>query len=168
MRLTPPDAGCRVFTYKEGLLSAVAHDLAIDVARFSVEIDPVARTVAAELDATSLRVASALVDGKATDSLSAHDRATIERAIADEVLETRRFPIIRFAGRADERAIDGTLDLHGVRRTLRVPFVTDGNFWVATATLHQPDFKIRPYRAFLGTLRVRAEVKVVVRIPVVE
>ena len=33
-------ATCQVFTYKEGLLSAVGHDLKINVGRFTVDVDP--------------------------------------------------------------------------------------------------------------------------------
>ena len=38
-RSTQDDARCTVYTFKEGLLSAIAHDLEIAVERFSIEWD---------------------------------------------------------------------------------------------------------------------------------
>ncbi len=165
MRFAPPAARCRVYTFKEGLLSAVAHDLLVEVTRFHVEVDEAAATVAAEFDAASLRVVTAMAGGAPTGALSADDKQKIERTIADEVLDARRHPVIRYGGRAAGGAIDGTLELHGARRPLRVPYVTRGDVRVATARVHQPEFGIRPYRAMLGTLRVAADVEVVVEIP---
>ena len=43
-----------VFTFKEGLLSAAAHDLKLEVTKFTVDVE--GTSVRAEFDATSLRV----------------------------------------------------------------------------------------------------------------
>src|SRR4051812_4209200 len=40
MRIDPASAECLVYTFKEGLLSAVAHDLKIRVERFEIEVTP--------------------------------------------------------------------------------------------------------------------------------
>jgi hypothetical protein len=142
-------ARCRIFTFKEGILSAVAHDLEIDVGRFTVEIDRAARTADARFDATSLKVI-------APTHLSSRDRATIEKTIVDEVLLARRWPEIRYRARAtDERTLTGTLTLHGRERT--IDCITDGAT-TAEAHIHQPDFGIKPYTAMLGTLRIKPDV----------
>ncbi len=165
------DAGtaeCAVFTFKEGMLSAIAHDLELRVARFTIAVGD-DLTIDARFDAASLTVLHALRDGRPSDALSPADRRSIERTILDDVLEARRHPEIRFRAStvkaADGAALDGALELHGVRRPLRLSARTEGGRRVVETVVHQPDFGIRPYRAFLGTLRLRADVRVRVSIP---
>ena len=57
------NASCVVFTFKEGLLSPVAHDLRISVTRFSVLLDGARSTVTATFDTGSLLVDTAMKDG---------------------------------------------------------------------------------------------------------
>ena len=172
MRLDPATAECRVFTYKEGLLSAVAHDLRLRVEHFTITLDDAAWRVDARFDARSLRVAGVMRDGVLhPDELGPDDRRTIEQNVVREVLHADRHPEIRFTSDAasadgDELRVRGTLVLHGVERPLLVPVRrhADGA-WCAEVSLHQPDFGIRPYRAMLGALRVRADVVVTLVVP---
>ena len=154
-------ASCLVYTYREGLLAAVGHDLCLRVSRFTVDVDSNDRSIVAEFDASSLR---------ATGDHSASDARKIERNAADDVLQARRFPTITFRStevtRDGERArIAGTLSLHGVARPIAFDAVADGAEWRAEVRLDQRDFGIRPFVALLGTLRVRAEVLVRVTLP---
>ncbi|MCC6764576.1 MAG: YceI family protein [Deltaproteobacteria bacterium] len=171
MRVDATTAECRVLTYKEGLLSAVAHDLEIRVTAFTITIDETAWRVEARFDATSLRVVGAVRDGVVDPrELSASDQRTIEGTIVRDVLDASRYPEIRFVseaatGRGDVLAVRGRLDLHGHTRDVTVMAHRESPSWVAEARLHQPDFGIRPYSAMLGTLRVRADVVVRVTIP---
>ena len=159
-------ADCRVFTYRDGLLSMVAHDLDLRVTRLALDVDEAARTVAATFDPTSLRVVQALRDGRPLpDALGASERAQIERSIASDVLDAARFPEIRFASTAVTEVsggfrVSGTLALHGCERAIVVTVRVEGDVAVAEATLHQPDFGIRPYSAMLGALRVKPDVGV--------
>ncbi len=166
MRVDAEAADCRVFTYRDGLLSMVAHDLELRVTRLALDVDETARTVVATFDATSLRVLQALRDGRALpDALGANDRAQIERSIVGEVLQAARFPEIRFASTAVADApgglqVTGTLSLCGREQSFVVPVRLDGDVAVAEVTVHQPDFGIRPYSAMLGALRVKPDVTV--------
>ena len=167
MRLDPSSAACLVFTYKEGLLSAVAHDLRLRVERFTVAIDDAAWRVDARFDARSLRVDGVMRDGVLRpDELGDGDKRTIEQNVVRDVLHADRHPEIRFrsdtaAAQGDEVRVQGTLSLHGVERPLLVPVRRRADrTWSAEVGLHQPDFGIVPYRAMLGTLRVRADVVV--------
>ena len=172
LRLGPESgATCFVFTYKEGLLSAVAHDLKLSVTAFSIELADDLSRVEATLDARSLRVVCTMHDGHPGAPPGDRDRASIEKNVVDDVLAARKFPDIRFASsvvrRDAERAtVEGALTLHGKTRNLTVQAVVVDGEWVARVRLQQPDFGIRPYSAMLGTLRVRAEVDVEVRLPV--
>ena len=149
----------------------MGHDLVLRVTRFVIEGDPEGLTLEARFDAASLRVDAALRDGRPLpDALSARDRQTIEKAIADEVLDARTHPEIHFAATAIEPAGDawsvrGPLALRGAVRPVGFSVVRAGERLVAEVRLHQPDFDIRPYRALLGALAVKPDVTVRVTLP---
>ena len=170
-RFTQNDAECRVYTFKEGLLSAIAHDLEIAVDRFHVEWDDARTRVEARFDATSLRVVHAMKDGTPSPSaLSDRDKKKIESNIQGEVLETKRHADVVFTSSTIEPqgegfVIRGALELHGRKRDLQVRVTKEGAKWVASATLHQPDFGITPYTAMMGTLRIQPDVRVRVSAP---
>jgi polyisoprenoid-binding protein YceI len=163
-------SACTVFTFKEGLLSAVAHDLKLEVATHEVTIDGDSKVVAT-FDARSIRVVCARSGGADDASaLSAGDRRKIEATIAEDVLVVRRFPEIRFVSSSVTRAGDGflvkgDLTLHGTTRSISFTTRTELGVRVAEVTLHQPDFGIAPYRALLGALRLRPDVRVRVEVP---
>jgi polyisoprenoid-binding protein YceI len=160
-----------VLTFREGFLSAMAHDLLLRVGAFELAIDPDAPSVSARLDARSLRVVSALRDGRPLPgALRPADVRDIEATIAGTVLRAPHFPEIRFTSTAVSRAgegyeVRGALALCGATRELAVPVRRDGDRLRAEVTIHQPAFGIRPYTAMLGTLRVRPDVIVRLSVP---
>lgn len=162
-------ADCSVFTFKDGLLSKVAHDLRVKVERFEVKVD--GERVEATFDPKSLRVVCARKDGRDDHgALSSGDRAKIEGNIQKDVLATARHPEIRFSGTAKiegERAtVTGQLTLHGTTRTITVEGRREGGRWVGRTRLHQPDFGITPYSAIFGTLRLQPAVEIELSMPV--
>jgi polyisoprenoid-binding protein YceI len=170
----PDTATLEVLTFREGVLAAAAHDLLLQVTAFEIAVDPATRGVEARADARSLRVASALRDGRRLPgALSAADVREIERTIVTAVLPAARFPEIRFvssevAPQGDGFTVRGTLSLAGARRELTVPVRRVEGRLVGEVALHQPDFGIRPYRAMLGALKVKAGVVVRASIPAAE
>ncbi len=171
MTLGPPDASVTVFTFKEGLLSKMAHDLRIAVERFEIAWEP--DGVRATFDPTSLRVLSPMRDGRdAPGLLSARDLRSIEDTIQKDVLETRRYRSIRFAGteerNGEHRTVDGTLTLHATDRALRLQLRRTSNRWIGSVGLDQRDFGITPYKAMLGTLRIQPRVLVELSLPALE
>jgi polyisoprenoid-binding protein YceI len=176
-RFDAESAECTVLTYKEGLLSPVAHDLKIAVTRFSVTVTREADApfaIRVEVDPASLRVLSAMRDGReAPQLLSESDRRKIERNIVSEVLAASAHPQITFVGTAvpisaDRLEVSGQLTLHGRTRELRCTARTTSDRHVAEVRLHQPDYGIKPYTALLGTLRVQADVTVRLSVPRLE
>lgn len=163
IRLDAAAAECRVFTFKEGALSAIAHDLELAVGRCTIEVSE-ALTIDARFALDSLRVLHAIKDGRPSTALGDGDKRKIERTLADEVLAVRRHPEARFAGRAeavgDAFLITGELTLHGRTRALSATTRPLGGRQHLEFTLHQPDFGITPYRAMLGALKVRPDVRV--------
>jgi hypothetical protein len=164
IRYDETNARCAVFTFKEGLLSPVAHDLRLLVQRFSIEIDA---QIVANFDTASLRVDAPMKDGRENPSaLSEADKAKIAGQIRDDVLHSQKYPAAAFRSRQHHSRSDGGYDLsgeltlHGVTKTLHATTqLIDGRQHVSL-TLHQPDFGIVPYRAMLGTLKIRADVRV--------
>lgn len=163
-RHDPGDAECLVFTYKEGLLSKVAHDLKLRVGRFSIERD--GAKVTARFDLTSLTAVCAVRDGHDDlHALSRGDLAKIDDNTRSEVLHSGRFPEAVFEGEVEGDAVRGRLTLHGVTRALSTTLRSEGGRRVAEVTLHQPDYGVTPYTAMMGTLRVKADVRVRVSVP---
>ena len=166
---TAADAECLVYTFKEGLLSKVAHDLKIRVTQFELSVEDGA--VKGTFDPSSLRVVCARKDGRDDPSaLSESDKAKIEQHIRKDVLEVKRYGSIVFAStdvaiEGDRAAVKGELTLHGVTRPIVAQVARDGGSWTTEVPLHQPDFGIKPFSAMLGTLKVQPDVRVALRIP---
>ncbi len=168
-RFDDSTAKCFVLTYKEGLLSALAHDLRIRVGRFTLDADESA--VKAVFDASSLRVETALKDGAdAPGTLSAKDIAEIEGNIVNDVLHSKAHPEIVFQSSSVTRARDGygvsgTLTLHGAAKPVQLVIKRQGDRLVAEHSLHQPDFGVKPFSAMLGTLKIKPDITVRVSVP---
>jgi len=171
-RYTQNDAEALVFTFKDGLLSKVAHDLKVRVNRFSVDFDPAAAKVTAEFDPSSLEVVNAVRDGaEDPKALSGGDKDKIASQIQKEVLETGSHPKIQFTSTKVARrpdggySITGDLTLHGTTRPISAETRVEGGKQVAEIELHQPDFGIEPFKAMMGTLKVKPAVRVRVSVP---
>lgn len=171
MKYDPSNAKCEVFTFKEGLLSKMAHDLRIEVTSFQIEADPNGPSVRAELDPRSLRVVTAMSDGQDNPgALSDSDKKKIEGQIIEEVLHGNQHERITFVSdsctkTAEGYDVSGNLTLHGVTKRLQMSARVEGGQQVAEVTLHQPDFGITPFKAMMGTLKVKPDVRVRVTLP---
>ena len=161
-----PAVEIEVYTFREGLLSSVGHDLKLRAAGVQLEVDEAAPAVRVRVDPSSLRVVCAMRGGQpAPGLLSEADQADIERHVRLEVLEAERYPTLRFDSTAIEGGqVTGQLTVHGVTRTLRFPFTEEAGARVAEVRLDQREWGIRPYRAMLGALKVKPEVRVHVRL----
>jgi len=174
-RFGPGTATCEVFTFREGVLAAVGHDLKLRAERFEIEAG--SHSVSARFDANSLRVVAAMRGGREDPlGLSERDRQQIETSCAEQVLEARRFPLIIFTSNervpepgvgAEMRAgsVKGTLALHGHELIGELAIRREGDRAVVEAEIDVRRFGIRPYTAMLGALRVSPLVRVVVTTP---
>lgn len=162
---------CLVFSFKDGLLARLAHDLKLQVERFSIEVDDTTRQIKATFDPSSIQVVCAQVDGRDDPSaLSSGDKKRIYDNVTKDVLRVRKHPEIRFdstqiAERGDGFAVEGSLLMHGKTRPVQASIRPDGDRWVTEVRLHQPDFGIKPYTAALGALKVKPDVLVRVSVP---
>lgn len=165
-----PEAECVVFTFREGLFAVAGHDLKLRADRVSVDVDRDQRTVKAVVRADSLDVIAAVREGRELPSaLSASDKKQIRESLLG-VLDVGRYPEIVLEARAVSEVsggfrVEGTLTLHGTALPVAVTTRLVAGRQEAELTVHQPDAGIRPFRAALGGLRVKPDVRVHLAIP---
>ena len=156
-----------MLTFKEGLLSPIAHDLRLKVSSFSLTVDEALTSVNATFDAASLVVDSPMKDGADNPgALSAADKLKIAEQIRQDVLHSSKYPLVQFRSRrlsvnaAGGYDFSGDLSLHGVTREVSGSTLLVGGRQTLELSLHQPDFGITPYKAMFGTLKIQADVRV--------
>lgn len=153
-------------TSRDGLVAQAGHDLTIDVAQWSGEL-----VVGPDLIPASLDVKidlSALVVREGTGGIKPlSDRDKREIAVtARKVLSADRYPEATFTASSfepsgDGGTITGSLALAGQSRPERLEVSqTAPGHYRATTTIRQTDFGIKPYSAFLGSLKVSDAVKI--------
>jgi len=162
---------CLLFSFKDGLLSRLAHDLKLQVERFSIEVDETNHQIKATFDPSSVQVVCARVDGRDDlSALSKGDKKKIYDNATKDVLQTRKYPEVRFDStkvveRGEGFAVEGTLEMHGKSRNIQTSVRAEGDRWTADVKIHQPDFGIKPFTAALGALKVKPDVLVRISVP---
>jgi polyisoprenoid-binding protein YceI len=170
---------CR--THKAGAASALAHDHAVRGTEVQGEIryDP-AQPEASAVEVT-VQTGSLTVD-QAEDRKrlgleggpDASDRAKIEEKMKDEgQLDVKKFPTIHFVSTAvkaegDKLHVVGKLTLHGVTHEVSLPVsvkaeggkvVGDGEVSLKTS-----DYGIEPFSAFLGAVKNKDQVELILHL----
>lgn len=158
-------------TYREGMAQKVGHDLIILVAqwRATVEVgdDGQPRSVTLEADPRSLQV---LEGHRGVKPLSDSDRREIRANIDEKVLRGQpiSFRSSSVHAEAGQLSVEGELTLAGTTRpaSFTLQLEDDGHL-TGTLPVTQSQWGIKPYRAFMGALKVRDTVEVVfdVRLP---
>jgi len=166
----------RIHVGKTGVFGFAGHehDVVAPVAQGTVVADPadLARSsVTVSFDAAALKVTA--------DGEPAKDVPEVQAKMAGpEVLDAARFQSITFRSRsvAGEEVkagvydlqVTGDLDLHGVSRSLTLPLRVEVAAGTLTATgkttLRQSDFGMKPVSAGGGTVKVKNEIAVDLRI----
>ena len=170
-RLSANSGKIFVYTFKEGLLSKLAHDLLINVTDFMVHLEVPetgfsAGSLGLELHTNSLKVVYALKDGKPNpEALKEKDIEDIEKDMAGKVLETGKYPTVSFSSKTIQNKeggyhIKGELNLHGVTKTIDFDMDTSGDNLEGKTTLLQKDYGIKPYKAMMGTLKIKNEITI--------
>jgi YceI-like domain len=153
-----------VFTFKEGLLAAAAHDLRLRLETFDVGLE--GQEVRATFDLASLHV-DGPVQGGVVD-LERYDgarRAEIERNMHADVLHTARHPTARFAGQASPGGdggyrVSGQLDLAGRSAPLSFEVRAEGGWFRASFELPPTRWGIAPYKALMGAIRLQDRIRI--------
>lgn len=159
-----PDRGRLLLrTYRVGLASKVGHDLVLEFTRWSATVevpagDPSATRVEATVDLGSLRV----IEGTGgVKPLTDGDRREIAGTAA-KVLGTgsATFTTERAEPRDAGGTVAGPLTLNGVTAPLELTVTQEGSGrYRARGSVTQTRYRIKPYSAFLGALKLRDEVE---------
>jgi polyisoprenoid-binding protein YceI len=166
-KLGPDNATLQVKTGRLGAAAKAGHNLVIDVtsweATLDVGEDPRQTSLVLDADAGSLRVREG--HGGA-QKLGDDDKAEILKTIDDDVLKGQAIEFRSTGVEASDGGsrlhVSGDLNMagnsHPVDVDLRVG--SDGDL-SGSATVKQTDWKIKPYSALFGALKVTDEVEVV-------
>lgn len=157
-----------LFTYKEGMLSAIAHDLRLTVKRFRIQLD------GERFDATFMPE-TIVVDGAVRDDvvhenvLSEKDKAKIRTTMQAEVLKTSVHGKIRFTGAVRSEGVllvaAGDLELAGKKRPLEVSMRRTASAVTGAVEITPSEWGIKPYKALGGTLKLKDVVRVAFELP---
>lgn len=166
------DSVCEVHVFKDGVLSALGHNLILDVTKFSINLGLESGHVGASFDAASLRVRHALGKDGAPDedALTDDQKAEIESNIRQKVLHPEKYPEVHFVGSKLEPSdegfhIQGKLHLHGEVRDLAFKSMSVDGQQEVLVDVHQPDFGIKPYKALMGALKIKPGIRVRLLLP---
>lgn len=169
-RWTAENAQCHVYAYKEGLLSAVGHDVKLRVTDFELDVE--GRGVRGMFEANSLEVVCAMAEGEENPgALSEGDVQTIERYVQDDILECDEHPLIEWETRTIRRdgdgnlRVEGRLSLHGRTKPVKATVEVHDDRFVTRVRIRQPDFGIKPFKALLGALKIKPVVEVELSAP---
>ncbi len=159
-----------VYTFKEGLLSKLAHDLLIDVKDFKVNLNvPEAGFTSGNLDvelqANSLKVICAMKKGeRRPDTLKEKDIADIEKDMAGKVLHPDKYPTVNFCSKQIQEKeggyrVNGELTLHGTMKPIDFDIDANGENIKGKFSILQKDYGVKPFKAMLGTLKIKNEIE---------
>jgi polyisoprenoid-binding protein YceI len=153
----------QIFTFKEGLMSAVAHDLRVSLKTFDVTLD--GSVVQAEFDLTSLVVDGPMHNGALqADQYDASKKADVAKAMHGEVLHTDKHPKASYSGTAtpvaDGYRVEGQLQLAGKTQPLAFDVRNEGGTYRAEFDLQPSRWAIAQYKAMLGAIKLKDLFKV--------
>ena len=153
----------QVFTFKDGVLARMAHDLRIRLERFEITLD--GEAVTGEFDLKTLFVDGPMRDGALqADEYDAGKRAEVEKAMHGEVLHTDKHATARFSGKAapqgDGFKVSGQLELAGKSAPLSFDVRSDGGQYRAEFEIQPTQWGIAQYKALLGAIRLKDVVRI--------
>jgi hypothetical protein len=152
-----------VFTYKEGVLSPIAHDLGLRLERFEVSHDEA--TVEGRFWPDSLVVEGAIEHGRLNENvLSAAQRDEILGNVRRKILRTSVHPVARLRAKAtagvETYDLSGELELAGSIRPITFVVHAHDHRLQGELELRPSDWGIKPFRALLGAIRLADRVRV--------
>ena len=106
------------------------------------------------------------IDARALTVLPEKDQAEVQTTMQTQVLESDRFPEIRFASTkvhrvaADRWKVEGNLTLHGQTHPATAEVNRAGNNYEGKSSIKQTDFGIQPVSVAGGTVKVKNELTI--------
>lgn len=161
-KLGPDNATLHVETGRNGAAAKAGHDLIIEVTAWEATLE-VGDGASLQLtaDATSLYVR----EGKGgLQGLGDDDKADIRKTIDKDILKQQSISFRSSSVEADGEGlkVSGDLEMGGTSKPVAFDLSESGGALSGSTVVKQTDFKIKPYSALFGALKVNDEVKVVV------
>lgn len=164
----PRPGTIQIFTFKEGLLSRLAHDLCVGVRSFEIELRN--GQVFARFDVLSARV-DGVVQGERVDPnrFSRQDTDVIERNMRDAILNAARFPVVELEGAVHPSGIDrwsvrGRLKIVGQTCEIEVPVTRVGTELLVDLDITPSAWGIKPFTTMGGAIGIQDRWRVRVRL----
>ena len=150
----------RIHVGKSGLFSAAGHEHWV--------LAPIAEGTFEEGSPPSLsfRVESRQMKVEEDKSLAASQQAQVQSTMQTQVLDSEKYPEIRFHSTSIEPTsqntweVRGELSLHGQTRPVSTTVRKQDNAYVGQCQIKQTDFGIQPVRVAGGMVRVKDELEI--------
>src|SRR6266516_1033494 len=163
-QIGPHNGRLLIRTFREGVASMVGHDLVIEATswRGTVTVPEGGQPhIAVEVDVRSLEIREGLRGAK---PLSDKDVRDIKETMAD-LLGAEYHPLVSYVSNSvqvmgSSATADGQFTLLGITQPLRLALQVQDGVVTATATVQQSLWGIKPFKAFMGALKVRDDVEV--------
>lgn len=158
--IDPSRSSVTIHAFKEGFLSAFAHDHTVRSRVASGWID---RSAAPGVELRFETRALEVLDPELSEKKRASVRETM---LGPQVLDAAKYPEIVFrsssvAAHGENRfTVEGELALHGTTKRIRLEVTTEHDLFRGSVLLLQTDFGITPVRVAGGTVRVKDELRI--------
>ena len=168
----PSDGQLRLKVYREGVASKMGHDLVIEVKDWSAKVDAHPDDLSqSSVEATAEVPSFTVVEGTGgTKPLTRTDKADIKKNIDEKILKDTSTITFRSNGTAtvsgSRVSVPGELTINGTSRPIDVDIELDGGKARARFKVVQSQFGIKPFKAFMGALKVRDDVEVELEVPI--
>ncbi len=151
------------FTFKDGVLSAVAHDLRVRLEKFEITLE--GNAVRGEFDLRSLFVDGPMENGVLQpNQYDASKRADVEKAMHGDVLHTNKHPTAVFTGTATPQgsgySVAGELELAGKKAPLALDVQGEGGTYRTSFEIQPSQWGIAQYKALLGAIKRKDVVRI--------
>jgi hypothetical protein len=158
------EAIIHAYTFKEGLLSKLAHDLRFTLTRFSISAR--GPEISARFTPGSLRVDGVVRGGKLErNELSQSEKDKIQETMK-EVLHALDHSEAKLTARLvtlkPPFTIEGQLTLRGETRPIQLRLDLEADRLLGHITIVPSQWGIRPYRALGGTLKLQDRVRITI------
>ena len=171
-KLGPENGKMLVKTGREGMGGKMGHDLVIEVGRWSATAD-----VGEDLSACSLTGSAdvgsmEVVSGEGgVKPLSDGDKAEIKKTIVDKILGDTKidFKSTSISGGGSNATVQGDLTIAGKTAPAQFQLQDLGGGRIkATGQVVQSNFGVKPFKAFMGALKVKDTVDIEIEATVPE
>ena len=170
--LGPQNGKLLIKTGREGMGGKMGHDLVIEVTRWSatatVGEDPSQTSLTASAEAGSMEVVSGEGGVK---PLTDGDKAEIKKTIVEKILgdTTIDFNSTSVTGGGSSATVQGDLSIGGKTAPAQFQLQDLGGGRIkATGTVVQSNHGIKPFKAFMGALKVKDPVEIEIEATVPE